>query len=68
MSSNLSPSAHRVQQAIQEFGLHSEVIELPGSTRTALEAAEAVGCILGQIVKSLVFVSVHYTPASSGFG
>ncbi len=32
-----------------------EVVELPGSTRTAEEAAEAVGCELGQIVKSLVF-------------
>jgi len=58
MSTNLSPSAQRVQLAIRELGLNCEVIELPGSTRTALEAAEAVGCGLGQIVKSLVFASV----------
>ncbi|HWQ04153.1 MAG TPA: YbaK/EbsC family protein [Longilinea sp.] len=58
MSNNLSPSAQRVQLAIQELDLHCEVIELSGSTRTALEAAEAVGCDLGQIVKSLVFASV----------
>jgi prolyl-tRNA editing enzyme YbaK/EbsC (Cys-tRNA(Pro) deacylase) len=44
--------------AIQELGFICEVIELPGSTRTASEAAEAVGCSLGQIVKSLVFASV----------
>jgi prolyl-tRNA editing enzyme YbaK/EbsC (Cys-tRNA(Pro) deacylase) len=28
---------------------------LPGSTRTAQEAAQAVGCTVGQIVKSLIF-------------
>jgi prolyl-tRNA editing enzyme YbaK/EbsC (Cys-tRNA(Pro) deacylase) len=32
-----------------------EVLEMPGSTHTAVEAAEAVGCRLEQIVKSLVF-------------
>jgi prolyl-tRNA editing enzyme YbaK/EbsC (Cys-tRNA(Pro) deacylase) len=31
------------------------VVELPASTRTAQEAADAVGCTVGQIVKSLVF-------------
>jgi prolyl-tRNA editing enzyme YbaK/EbsC (Cys-tRNA(Pro) deacylase) len=33
-----------------------EVRELPDSTRTAAEAAAAVGCEVAQIVKSLVFV------------
>jgi prolyl-tRNA editing enzyme YbaK/EbsC (Cys-tRNA(Pro) deacylase) len=33
------------------------VRELPQSTRTAQDAAAAVGCELGQIVKSLVFVA-----------
>lgn len=32
-----------------------QVVELPGSTRTAVEAAQAVGCQVGQIVKSLIF-------------
>jgi prolyl-tRNA editing enzyme YbaK/EbsC (Cys-tRNA(Pro) deacylase) len=32
------------------------VQELPDSTRTAKEAAAAVGCEVGQIVKSLVFM------------
>ena len=31
------------------------MVELPDSTRTAVEAAQAVGCQVGQIVKSLVF-------------
>jgi prolyl-tRNA editing enzyme YbaK/EbsC (Cys-tRNA(Pro) deacylase) len=35
------------------------VRELPASTRTAVEAARAVGCELGQIVKSLVFRGVQ---------
>jgi prolyl-tRNA editing enzyme YbaK/EbsC (Cys-tRNA(Pro) deacylase) len=37
------------------LGLPCRVIELPASTRTAQEAADAVGCLVGQIVKSLVF-------------
>ena len=31
------------------------MLELPNSTRTAVEAAQAVGCQVGQIVKSLIF-------------
>ncbi len=51
----LSPSARKVQQALEALGMHLEVVELPGSTRTAVEAAQAVGCQVGQIVKSLIF-------------
>ncbi len=51
----LSPSARRVQQALQALGMDLQVVELPASTRTAVEAAQAVGCQVGQIVKSLVF-------------
>jgi prolyl-tRNA editing enzyme YbaK/EbsC (Cys-tRNA(Pro) deacylase) len=51
----LSPSAQKVQDALIELGLSLQVVELPGSTRTAVEAAQAVGCQVGQIVKSLVF-------------
>ncbi len=57
MSSNLSSSAQRVQKALKLLGLLVEVVELPASTRTAPEAAEAVGCEVGQIIKSLVFKS-----------
>jgi prolyl-tRNA editing enzyme YbaK/EbsC (Cys-tRNA(Pro) deacylase) len=55
MDESLSASARKVQQALHALGLDLQVIELPGSTRTALEAAQAVGCQVGQIVKSLVF-------------
>jgi prolyl-tRNA editing enzyme YbaK/EbsC (Cys-tRNA(Pro) deacylase) len=39
-----------------ERGLDIEVVTLADSARTAVEAAAAVGCEVGQIVKSLVFV------------
>jgi len=55
MAEELSSSAQKVQQALNGLGLRLQVVELPGSTRTALEAAQAVGCQVGQIVKSLVF-------------
>jgi prolyl-tRNA editing enzyme YbaK/EbsC (Cys-tRNA(Pro) deacylase) len=51
----LSASAQKVQDALQALGMSLEVVELPISTRTAVEAAQAVGCQVGQIVKSLVF-------------
>ncbi len=51
----LKPSAQKVQEALRARGFANEVVELPASTRTAAEAASAVGCEAGQIVKSLVF-------------
>lgn len=55
MTEPLSASAQRVQDALQARGLALQVRELPQSTRTAAEAAQAVGCQVGQIAKSLVF-------------
>ncbi len=55
MSDTLSPSAHRVQAALAALGLPLEVVELPETTRTAAEAASAIGCRVEQIAKSLVF-------------
>jgi prolyl-tRNA editing enzyme YbaK/EbsC (Cys-tRNA(Pro) deacylase) len=54
-ASPLKPSAQRVQDALRDRGYHNVVVELPESTRTAAEAAAAVGCSTGQIAKSLVF-------------
>jgi prolyl-tRNA editing enzyme YbaK/EbsC (Cys-tRNA(Pro) deacylase) len=53
----LHPTAQRVADRLREAGLDVSVQELPASTRTAVEAADAVGCDVGQIVKSLVFVA-----------
>ena len=44
-----------MQDALRALGLPADVRELDASTRTAPEAAAAVGCELGAIVKSLVF-------------
>jgi prolyl-tRNA editing enzyme YbaK/EbsC (Cys-tRNA(Pro) deacylase) len=51
----LSASARKVQQALETHGLSLEVVELRESTRTSREAAQALGCGVGQIAKSLVF-------------
>lgn len=51
----LKKSAQSVQDALRQKGLAFKVIELSESTRTANEAAKAIGCEVAQIVKSLVF-------------
>jgi prolyl-tRNA editing enzyme YbaK/EbsC (Cys-tRNA(Pro) deacylase) len=55
VETTLSSSAQKVQDALHALGLTLQVVELPESTRTAVEAAQAVGCQVGQIVKSLIF-------------
>ena len=55
---NLSSSAQRVQSALNAIGIQLEVLELPASTRSAVEAAQAIGCQLSQIAKSIVFQTV----------
>ena len=55
MPENLSDRALSVQNALNQLGLECRVVELPASTRTAQEAAEAIGTSVPQIVKSLVF-------------
>ena len=51
----LSAAAQRVQDALKVLGVACQVVELPESTRSAAEAAQAIGCRVEQIVKSLVF-------------
>lgn len=55
MAGDLSGSARRVQDALLGLGRELRVVELPGSTRSAAEAALAIGCRVEQIAKSLVF-------------
>jgi prolyl-tRNA editing enzyme YbaK/EbsC (Cys-tRNA(Pro) deacylase) len=45
----------RVTAVLREAGVDAEVREFPEGTRTAPEAAAAVGCDVAQICKSLVF-------------
>ena len=55
----MARSIDRVREYFREKNLVIEIRELPGSTRTAQLAAEAVGSQLGQIVKSLVFIDAE---------
>lgn len=54
----LSKSAKSVQDALFEKGLSLQVLELSSSTRTAQDAANTIGCEVGQIVKSLLFKTI----------
>lgn len=45
-----------VQQHLLDAGLDTRVRELPDSTRTAAEAAAALGCDIGAIASSLLFL------------
>ncbi len=47
-----SPSALRVQAIL---GDEFEVLEFDASTRTAADAASAIGCTVAQIAKSMIF-------------
>ncbi|MHB8648499.1 MAG: YbaK/EbsC family protein [Thermomicrobiales bacterium] len=52
----MNPTAQRVATILADLGVETTVIEFAESTRTAEEAAAAVGTQVGQIVKSLVFM------------
>lgn len=52
----MAKSIDRVRDYFRANNLDIEIRELPESTRTAQLAADTVGCELGQIVKSLVFI------------
>ncbi|MET8057478.1 YbaK/EbsC family protein [Streptomyces microflavus] len=55
-----APVSHahpRFAEALAGLGLQVEVRRFPDATRTAAEAAAAVGCALSEIVKSLVFTA-----------
>ncbi|MEY2420949.1 MAG: hypothetical protein QOI95_1016 [Acidimicrobiaceae bacterium] len=51
----MHPSAQRIVDAAAQHHLLIDVREFPDGTRTAEDAARAVGVEVGQIVKSLVF-------------
>ncbi len=44
---------------MKTFGFQGQVMELQSTTRTSAEAAQAVGCQVEQIAKSIVFRSKH---------
>jgi prolyl-tRNA editing enzyme YbaK/EbsC (Cys-tRNA(Pro) deacylase) len=55
MANELSASARNVQAALDRLGISGKVTDMGKTTRSAGDAARAVGCEVGQIAKSLVF-------------
>ena len=53
----MSASVQRVREALAAAGLDVTLREFPEGTRTAQDAAGAIGVQVGQIVKSLVFAT-----------
>ncbi|MEY4081731.1 MAG: hypothetical protein RL430_2161 [Actinomycetota bacterium] len=55
MSENLHPNTIRVIEAARAAGFEIQTKRFPEGTKTAQDAATAIGVEVGQIVKSLVF-------------
>ena len=55
MSEQRHPNVDKVVAAAAERGLTIEPRRFPEGTKTAADAAAAIGCAVGQIVKSLIF-------------
>lgn len=54
----MSKSLERVKRALMDAGVQTKIQDL-GETRTAQQAADAAGCALDQIVKSIIFQGVN---------
>lgn len=55
----LSSSVRKVQGVLAGLGVTCQVVELPQSTRSVAQAAQAIDCSIGQIAKSIVFRAVE---------
>jgi prolyl-tRNA editing enzyme YbaK/EbsC (Cys-tRNA(Pro) deacylase) len=53
----MAGARERFQDAAKAAGLSFDIRHFPSGTRTAVDAARAIGCEVGQIVKSLVFLA-----------
>ena len=51
----MAGSVDRVAKALENAGIPARIMEFPAGTRTAADAAAAVGCTVAQIAKSLIF-------------
>jgi len=54
---SVHPNAQAVAEVLVRVAPETQVRELPASTRTAAEAAAALGCEVGAIANSLVFMA-----------
>ena len=60
MLSDGGGSIERVRAALVQAGHPDTIIQFPAGTRTAADAAAAVGCSVAQIAKSIVFRGKTY--------
>lgn len=51
----MSKSLARVNAALSQAGIPTDILEMDAETRTAPQAAAAAGCALDQIAKSILF-------------
>lgn len=57
-----NPNVQRVQQTLKELGVSGEVKVLSDSARSAQEAADALGILVGQVASSIVFKLPNGSP------
>ena len=62
MPSDIGGSPERVRAALAAAGHPDTIVEVPETARTAAGAAEAVGCTVAQIAKSIVFRAADERP------
>jgi prolyl-tRNA editing enzyme YbaK/EbsC (Cys-tRNA(Pro) deacylase) len=58
MTNTPESGTDRVQRLLREMGSAAELVRLADSARTAAMAAEAIGCTVAQIAKSLIFKGI----------
>ena len=51
----MSKSLKRVKAALAAAGVETDILEMPGETRTAADAAREAACEIDQIAKSIIF-------------
>ena len=49
------PGVVRVRAVLQQHGLTNTIVVMPEATHTAQAAADALGCTIGEIAKSIIF-------------
>jgi prolyl-tRNA editing enzyme YbaK/EbsC (Cys-tRNA(Pro) deacylase) len=57
-----NPSVIRVVEKLKELGISAEVVHLADSARSAQEAADALGILVGQVASSIVFKMPDESP------
>jgi len=58
----MSSGQGKFREKVKSLGLKLEIVSLPQSTKTAVEAAQAIGCQVAQIAKSIVFKTAGGKP------